>query len=228
MAKGSGDIILRDRLRIELSSNGDQTVVYGRFDLSDYVNPIERKGLALKEVRMQLRNPLNGNGLGYGNTGILPTCALQNLDGADLFDAASGGAPTEFNKWSAMKLFATTRAYENAVDVGIASPDVYHVEEYWSLWQWAAFRDNEPSPAVDSGAGVSNVACGHKIYGTPDLHPAGATIISDLLVGLAADEWEFATASGSLTVEVDVMLVAEPITVTQARMNELIVQSQDL
>ena len=226
MAKGSNDLILRDRLRIGLQASGDQPVVYGRFDLSDYVNAVEKKGLALKEVRLQLRNPDDFGGIGFDNTGIAPTCAIPNIDGADLFNPASGGAGRELNSWAGLKVFATTRAYESAKDVGIASPDVYHVEEFWTLSQNASFRDNEPTG--DSGAGVSNVVCGHNVYGTPDLHPSGATIITDLLVGLASDKWEWGNLSGELTLEVDVMLIAEAITVTQSRMNELIVQSQDL
>jgi len=226
MAKGKNDLILRDRLRIGLQASGDQTVVYGRFDLSDYVNAVEKKGLALKEVRMQMRNPDNFGGIGFDNTGIAPTCAVPNINGAVLFNPASGGAGRELNSWAGLKLFATTRAYESAQDVGIASPDVYHVEEFWTLSQNASFRDNEPTG--DSGAGVANVVCGHNIYGTPDLHPDGATIITDLLVGLAADKWEWGDLTGELTLEIDVMLIAESITVTQSRMNELIVQSQDL
>jgi len=227
MAKGSNDLILRDRLRIGLQASGDQPVVYGRFDLSDYVNAVEKKGLALKEVRMQVRNPSDFGGIGFDNTGIAPTCAIPNLDGDVLFDPASGGAAKETNSWSGLKLFATTRAYENAQDVGIASPDVYHVEEFWTLSQNATFRDNEPA-LTDTGAGISNLICGHNVYGTPDLHPAGATIITDLLVGLAADNWEWGSETGELTLEIDVMLIAESIAVTQARMNQLIVQSQDL
>ena len=228
MAKGSNDLILRDRLRIGLQASGDQPVVYGRFDLSDYVNAVEKKGLALKEVRMQVRNPSDFGGIGFNNTGIAPTCAIPNLDGQTVFNPVSAGAGQDTNSWSGLKLFATTRAYENAQDVGIASPDVYHVEEFWTLSQTASFRSNEPSPAADSGAGLSNLICGHNVYGTPDLHPAGATIITDLLVGLAADNWEWGNETGELTLEIDVMLIAESIAVTQARMNQLIVQSQDL
>jgi len=55
MAKGSNDVILRDRLQFDIDANGDTALVYGRIDLSDYVSIPENKGLAIKEVRFQLR-----------------------------------------------------------------------------------------------------------------------------------------------------------------------------
>ena len=61
MAKGSTDLILRDRLQFTLDATGNQTTVYGRFDLSDYVNALERKGLSIKEVNFMLRDNTNGN-----------------------------------------------------------------------------------------------------------------------------------------------------------------------
>ena len=55
MAKGTSDVILRDRLQFDIDSNGDTALVYGRIDLSDYVSIPENRGLAIKEVRFQLR-----------------------------------------------------------------------------------------------------------------------------------------------------------------------------
>ena len=110
MAKGSTDLILRDRLQFTLDATGDQTTVYGRFDLSDYVSALERKGLSIKEVNFMLRDNTNGN------TGNFPLS--QGLP--------SNTSTTTITK-SQIKLYATTRAYENAADVGIASPDVLNI-----------------------------------------------------------------------------------------------------
>ena len=57
MAKGKSDLILRDRLQFDVDANGDTTTVYGRIDLSDYVNVVSLEGLSIKEIRYQLRDP---------------------------------------------------------------------------------------------------------------------------------------------------------------------------
>jgi hypothetical protein len=62
MAKGSSDVILRDRLQFDIDANGDTSLVYGRIDLSDYVSIPQNKGLAIKEIRFMLRSPTFGNG----------------------------------------------------------------------------------------------------------------------------------------------------------------------
>lgn len=195
MTKNRGDIILRDRLQFTLDGGGSLTTVYGRIDLSGYTQG--KKGLAIKEVRFQLRDPVGG-----GNTGCFSIAAIGNsLSGVDPADAA-------------YKLYATTRAYENASDVGIASPDVLCVEE----GQWIA------GPAL-AGATSNYAVFERKWYGPEDLHPAGFTVVSDLLIGIALDTWADAE---DLSIELDVLLVADEITVTTERMNALLTQQQDL
>lgn len=195
MAKNRGDVILRDRMQFEMDGSGDRTTLYGRIDLSAYVNPVQRDGLAIKEVRFQLRQPLNGN------SGFFKPVAD--------FLSSGGSAGAQ----SAIKLYATTRAYENAADVGIASPDVLCVYEILS------------SVGV-TPAGVSpNFITTERFYGPKDLHPEGFTVVSDLLIGVAADSW---TNEASDTIEVDIMIIAEPISVTTERMNELLAQGMDL
>ena len=76
-----------------------------------------------------------------------------------------------------MKLFATTRAYENAKDVGIASPDVLCVEEFVQVIP----------PQLSAPIANQQYNIYHNRYGTPDLHPDGFTVVSDLLIGVAAD-----------------------------------------
>ena len=58
MAKGSRDIILRDRLEFTTTAGaGNVALVYGRVDMSDYVSIVKNEGLAIKEVRFQFRVP---------------------------------------------------------------------------------------------------------------------------------------------------------------------------
>ena len=101
MAKAKGDIILRDRLQFTLDASGNRSVNYGRIDLSDYVNVVRDQGLQVKEITYQLREP-----------GTAETC---------VFDPVLGTAASAY---SAIQIFATTTAYEDANDVGIASPNV--------------------------------------------------------------------------------------------------------
>ena len=197
MAKGSSDLILRDRMQFTFDAAGDRSTLYGRIDLSDYVNTVEKKGLSIKEVRFQIRNP-NGT---ENNSGVFVPIGI----GHNPF----GNSPT----WCSLKLYATTRAYENASDVGISSPDVIAVHEAMQML-----------PGQIAGTNPTYNFY-HADYGTPDLHPEGFTVVSDLLIGIAANRW---TEFGDQTLELDVMVIAQPVSVTVARMNEILTQAQDL
>ena len=62
-------------------------------------------------------------------------------------------------------------------------------------------------------------------YGPEDLHPEGYTVVSDLLIGVAVDKW---TLANDDVLELDVLIVAEPIKVTESRLNEILSQGLDL
>ena len=203
MAKGSRDIILRDRLQFTLDANGDMGLVYGRIDLSDYVNVVEKKGLNVKDIYLQIRDPNNAGSGGFANTGIWTPWGLNN-PGQDTFD---------FNGW---KLFVTSRAYENAADVGIASPDVLHCEEYWTYAQSGA------SP------GDYGIESRRHIYPMRDYHPSGYPVVSDLLVGIAVDSDGNNSTWDDATLEVDIMLIAETTSIGAKQMTQLLTQAQDL
>lgn len=199
MAKNAGDVILRDRMQFDLTAGGDRTTLYGRIDLSSYVNPVSREGLAIKEIRFQLRQPTGNN--------LLNTGALSPI--AD-WQSASGTV----GQASCLKVYATTRAYENAAEVGIASPDVLCVLDRFSV-----------VGATIAGVSTPPLLAWEDWYGPKDLHPEGYTVVSDLLIGVAADNW---VLSEDDTMEIDIMLIAEPIKITTERMNEILSQAQDL
>ena len=115
---------------------------------------------------------------------------------------------------SGLKVYATTRAYEAANTVGIASPDVLCIEQ----WESAT----GPFDIVNGLPG--NVVITHTKYGTLDLHPDGFPVVTDLLIGVAADAW---LTAADATLELDVMLIASPITITQKQLTEMLVQGQD-
>jgi len=202
MAKNTGDIILRDRMQFDLDLNGNRTTLYGRIDLSSYVNPVSRDGLAVKEVFFQLRDPSVG---ALTNTGTFKAVGFQTAN--------------NLAQNSAVKLYATTRAYENAAEVGIASPDVLCVFERTSCTLPASF---DAVPAQDSGF---SVVAKEMWYGPKDLHPSGYTVVSDLLIGCAADNWD---SEEDTTIELDIVIIAEPIKISTERMNEILSQAQDL
>ncbi len=194
MAKGSRDLILRDRLQFDIDGSGDADLVYGRVDLSDFVNVVKREGMSIKEVRYMLRAPAKPNGV------------LSPL----LLDAVA--APTVYR--ASIKVFATTTAYENIEDVGLASPDVISVLEMTS---------NITGDAAGAAVGTQNNQWTH--WGTPDLHPDGYNVVSDLLIGVATSN---AVAQAGGTLEIDIMIIGEPVKLNEADMTEMLTQQQDL
>tara|TARA_R100000655_G_C2988632_1_gene192751 strand:+ start:78 stop:692 length:615 start_codon:yes stop_codon:yes gene_type:complete len=204
MTKNKGDIILRDRMEFDLTDDGDdkgnRTTVYGRIDLSSYISVTEKKGLAIKEIFFQVREQ---------NSTLLDNTGVWDWMVADELSSDAGGHV------AALKLYATTRAYENAADVGIASPDVICLREYIS--------NTSPNGNV-AGTGTA-YAYSDRYYGPMDLHPEGYTVVSDLLIGVAADRW---LANAGSTLEIDILIIAEEVKVTQERMNDMLQQAQDL
>jgi len=205
MAKNTGDVILRDRMQFDLAAtSGTRTTQYGRIDLSSYVDPVNRMGLAVKEVLFHLRSPNGGTITGELDPIGDPTGPTADLDVV-----------------STIKCYATTRAYEEAKDVGIASPDVLCVYVRQSVGGNTVYGGGPPTAPITS---ASLIAQEHW-YGPRDLHPSGYTVVSDLLIGVAADGW---VSEEDQTVELDIVLIAEPVKVTTERMNEILSQAQDL
>jgi len=198
MAKNAGDVILRDRMQFTLEAGGSRSTLYGRIDLSSYVDPVNRQGLAVKEVRFQMRDQQGT----LTNTGIWAPVGNWTSPSGVVGDLAG------------LKLYATTRAYENANEVGIASPDVLCVYEIMQA------TGNSPANEPVS------IWIRENWYGPKDLHPEGYTVVSDLLIGVAADNW-VEDGEGEI-LEVDIMLIAEPVSISTARMNEILSQAQDL
>ncbi len=199
MAKGSRDVILRDRLQFDVTGTGNTPLVYGRIDLSDYVNIVKKDGLAIKEIRYQVRDPSL-------ETGVFNEALL--VLGAGVNDQEAY-----------LKLFATTTAYENANDVGIGSPNVISILEFQSTFDSATVgaNPNEREHFYQNNS--------HYEYGTPDLHPDGYDVVTDLLIGVSATTME---RHANKTLEIDVMIIAEPKSITQRDLTQMLTQGQDL
>jgi len=197
MARGKNDLILRDRLQFTLDANGDLDVVYGRIDLSDYVSVVNNQGLAIKEMRIQVRDPN-----AQPRTGTFNPDLISNL-------GAAGGV-----NFGSMTIYGTTTAYESASDVGIGSPNTFFQGEY------VTFSGKEAGATVPNFTNVEYIQ-----YGTPDLHPEGYVVVSDVLVGIASEQ---ALTYKDDTLELDVMLIAEPVKVTKDELKEMLAQATDL
>ena len=65
----------------------------------------------------------------------------------------------------------------------------------------------------------------YQEFGTPDLHPDGYDVVTDLLIGVCASTME---RHASKTLEVDVMIIAEPKSITQKDLTQMLTQAQDL
>lgn len=202
MAKSKSDIILRDRLQFTLDASADLSLVYGRIDLSDYVNVVEKRGLMVKDIYLQVRDPNNAGG-GSANTGVWSV-----LNGVLDPTVGSDG----YNAW---KFFVSTRAYESAADVGIASPDVLYIQEY------VLSRFHSSAAMIVSEGYEAD-------FPTRDYHPDGYPVVSDLLVGVAVDSNSSDTEFIDATLEIDIMLIAETTTITAKQMTQLLTQAQDL
>lgn len=205
MAKNKNDIILRDRMQFDFAAGGDRTTLYGRIDLSDYVNVVRKDGLLIKEIFFQPRVP-TGQGVG-GVVSLTNTGAFAPYMSDDVGTAGDTA--------SALKLYATTRAYQNATEVGIASPDVLAIEEWFSY------------SSKDAANTLAAQNYSHTRYGPKDLHPDGFLVVSDLLIGIAADNVEIGVVAGT-TMEVDILMIAEPTKITAGRLDEMLAQAQDL
>jgi len=202
MAKGSRDVILRDRLQFDVAATtGNVNLVYGRVDLSDYVSIVKNEGLAIKEIRFQLRDP---------NT-TLPFPTWMGTE-------SPAGLSTISTNESSIRVFATTTAYELAQDVGIASPNVICMYERIA---------NSTIEGTGATAAFSTHDFEETLYGTPDLHPEGYDVVTDLLIGVTANGLLNTRLEGN-TMELDIMIIAEPKKITSKDLTQMLTQAQDL
>tara|TARA_R110001599_G_scaffold254959_1_gene455103 strand:+ start:49 stop:657 length:609 start_codon:yes stop_codon:yes gene_type:complete len=202
MAKGNRDIILRDRLQFDVAATtGNVNLVYGRVDLSDYVSIVRNEGLAIKEIRFQFRDPASS----------LPFPVWMNTEDPN-------GLSTLAVNEASIRVFATTTAYELAQDVGIASPNVICMMERINT---TTITGTAPNASFSVGEYKENW------YGTPDLHPEGYDVVTDLLIGVTANGLLNTRLEGT-TQELDIMIIAEPKKITSKDLTQMLTQAQDL
>ena len=125
-----------------------------------------------------------------------------------------GGLGGQGAKQAFIYVYGTTTAYENDADVGIASPNVF----YNGVLGSSVYEDGTTNA-------LTTIENKFIEYGTPDLHPEGYTVVSDVLIGIGAHNvLQFADA----TLELDIMIIAEPVKVTKDELKEMLAQATDL
>lgn len=206
MTVSNKDIILRDRFQFTPDGSGDLATKYGRIDVSDYVDAVEGRGLMVKEVHFHVRDsgPASGAGPGSGPAHAPNTGIFNILE--DSGTTTGGGSDR-------IKVFATTRAYEFAYDVGIGSPDVF------AIYEWVHSRHTNTTQNVQTEAAFE------KYVGPQDLHPGGYAVVSDILIGIAADALD---AYDNDTLELDVLIVAQPKKLSKTALNQILTQQIDV
>lgn len=110
--------------------------------------------------------------------------------------------------FGSIKIAATTTAYETLADVGIGSPNVI------SCFEW--------NQVLDADAYLVNTV---QEYSTPHLHPEGFPVVTDVLIGVAVEN---AGLVANQTIELDIMVIAEPVKLTKDDMENMLTQATDL
>ena len=154
---------------------------------------------------------VNNEGLAIKETRVMlrnPGTATGNVN-LNLIGALGAAG----NNQASIQMFGSTTAYEAGADVGIGSPNVF----------FNAIR--ESSISEDGGGVITSQDNRYTQYGTPDLHPSGYVVVSDVLMGITAKNVkQYADA----TLELDIMLIAEPVKVTKDELKEMLAQATDL
>ena len=112
-------------------------------------------------------------------------------------------------------MFATTTAYETAQDVGIGSPNVINCVTIRQEFDNDAFLQTSYVALQ-----ISSVD-----WATPNLHPEGFPVVTDVLVGVAAAGCDLLADT---TIELDIMVIAEPVKLTKDDMESMLTQATDL
>jgi len=182
-------------------------------------------------LRDRLQFTLNGSGnlpVVYGRLDLSDWVSVVNEQGLNVKEityqlrrAGEGGNTCVFDpvlsdatvSLASIQVFATTTAYEDANDVGIGSPNV--------LNNYTMSTTREGDPATGSFIWENQ----ERFRGVYDLHPDGYTLVTDLLIGVATDS---CTKYNSETIEIDIMMIAEPRKITKTELQDMLTQAQDL
>lgn len=206
-----------DRLQFSLpNGSGDQQTIYGRVDMSDFIDPVSNKGVIIHDVQFQVRNP-NGTQNSLNNTGMWSW--FEDMTGT----VAASWSDT--NRNVGLKLCALNTAYQDLGEVGISTDGLYCVQEHTAFQSNSSIAD----AATQLAGGMSSIWYEQKDWTVSDLHGDGALLLSDLLIGLAADNLTVGAGSAvDIEIEVDVVVHFTEKKVTQKEITQMITSNLDV
>ena len=209
---------ITDRLSFTMAVSGDQATLYGRLDTSAFVNVLGKKAMMVHRILIQPRNP-DGTSTNLDKTG-----SFVPLYG-DTTGALSAGW-TDRDRYSSFKIVACNTAFEDLSTVGIASDGVYKIQEY-NTWTAGSSLLDTSVPGSVIGAGYAQAQHGYEEFDLADSSD-GILLMSDLLFGIASDNWYEGTTSATVDIELDVVVYFTPTTVTNKQLLSTVIANTDV
>lgn len=206
-----------DRLSFTLpNGSGDQATIYGRLDMSDFIDPTQNRGVIVHDIQFNLRNP-NGTKSGLTNTGAFSL--FENMPG----NLGVGWSDDDRN--IAVKLCALNTAYQDLGEVGISTDGVYAMQEMVAFQSYHSLAD----AAAGIAAGYSSVVQETRNWTVGDLHGDGSLLLSDLLIGIATDNVQLGDAAAAdIEIELDVVVHFSEKKVTQKEITQMLTANLDV
>tara|TARA_R110000803_G_scaffold121286_1_gene189364 strand:- start:1796 stop:2407 length:612 start_codon:yes stop_codon:yes gene_type:complete len=203
-----------------MAVSGDQSTLYGRMDTSAFVNVLGKKAMMVHKILMQPRNP-------DGTSSLLDkTGAFVPLYG-DTTGSETIPGWTDRNRYSAFKIVACNTAFEDLSTVGIASDGVYKIQEYNTWTASASVLDASIPNDRAVSAGYALAQHGYEEYDLSE-ESEGILLMSDLLFGIATDNWFEGTTSATVDIELDVVVYFTPTTVTNKQLLSTVIANTDV
>ena len=206
-----------DRLKLTLpNGTGDQSTIYGRLDMSDFIDPSSNRGVIVHDVQFQLRNP-NGTKNSLTRTGMWSW--FENMDGT------IGLTWADDNRNVGVKLVALNTAYQDLAEVGISTDGVYAVQEHTAFQAHSSIADSTQGLA----GGFASLWYNKEDWTVEDLHGDGMLLLSDLLIGVAMDNLQVGDGLATdIDFEIDVVVHFSEKKVSQKEITQLITSNLDV
>ena len=188
-------ITLSDTYEFTTDANGDISTAYGRMDLSGYLDPASGDALVPVAIATQIREP--GQSLTAGQW------------------AKYGGSADGNTDSNSMRVIATSRAYSQINNVGIASEGIHYLRDQQLVW---SCNDVAVNDEVFS-------AMWHDEEWGPD-RLGHTPLVADLLFGV---EFEGnASQNANTTFRLDAVVQFKKIKLTKAQINKMLAARTDV
>jgi hypothetical protein len=206
-----------DRLSLSLpNGTGNQGTIYGRLDMSEFIDPVQNRGVIVHDIQFQLRNP-NGTKSGLTNTGMFSL--LENMPGS------IGAGWNDEDRNIGVKLVALNTAYQDLAECGLSTDGVYAIQEHYAFQSYHSLAD----AATAVSGGYSSVVVEQRDWTVSDIHGDGALLLSDLLIGVAMDKVTLGdSAAIDIEIELDVIVHFTEKKVSQKEITQMITANLDV